>query len=404
MKRKMIGGFLAGLCALGLLALVLSRHLWTNDLEKQVDEVRARGNIPLVAIFPMTGSYGYVGELADWSARYAVEQLNAGGGINGRKTELIICNSASNTENARKIVREAGKSALILIGPATAPEVLAVAEDIRANEMIDLGVYSFDEGLEKAVPYGISYMSNSDRGEWSCIQKWSQDNPDIRRVVIFTDTMDASKKVTADTLVEKLPQIGLEAVAVVDISKDQTSQKYMKCAIQGLNQEADGYISLLSTEDYANVLCELRRRGVDDGRRITASFSAYSEELIDLAGENLDGTYIWNKFDPAYNSDAWERLTKAYQQDHHGEMPMSTIVVDIYDSVMILKDCFEALDITGRAEVYEAEKSEIARWFFDVGSVDGIQGSYYWENGEKMKDYVYFIFDGATPVAVDGCR
>lgn len=402
MKRKIIGCLIAGLCIFGLATLILSRRLISNDLEKQMDEVRSRGNLPLVAIFPMTGSYSYVGDLADWSARYAVDQLNAQGGVNGRKVELIVCNTASDTDTARSIVDKVSKNALILIGPATAPEALAVAEDVRANAVVDLGVYSFDEGLNKAAPYGISYMNNSDRGEWSCVKKWSEDHPDIRRVVIFTDAKDASKWETAEALVEKLPEIGLEAVVVVDISKDRTSQRYMKCAIQALNQDADGYISLLSTEDYAHVLSELRLRGVDDGGRITASFSAFSEELVELAGEDLDGTYIWNKFDPAYESDAWEALAAAYQKDHHGEMPMSTIVVDIYDSVMILKDCFDALEITGDSAVYVQEKEKIARWFFEAGSVDGIQGSYSWENGEKIKDYVYFSFDGATPVNLAG--
>ena len=305
MKRRVIKIALAvGLVVLAA-AIVLSRRYSITHFEAEIEEAKEQGYIPVVLICPLTGSYDYVGEAARWSADYAVCRINEQGGVNGKELKLIVQNTDSDAARARSAVKLAQGDVLFLIGPVTSPEISAVTEDIVAGQMLDIGTYSFDEALEMAAPYGVSYMSNSDRGEWACVTRWAKDNPDIQRVVVFTDSQDTSKAQTAAEMVERISEIGLEVVEVVDISSDHSDEKYMKCAIQALNRKADGYISLLSAKDYANILIQLRSRGVDEGRRITASFSAYTEELIELAGESLDGTYIWNKFNPEYDSEEW---------------------------------------------------------------------------------------------------
>ena len=254
MKRKLFLAVGGGILGVALVIFIIGRTVMTNHLAADIQDVWDRGNVPLVLVLPMSGNYKYVGDLAHWAAGYAADEINAGGGISGRPVELIVQNTMSDTDNARSIVKKAGGNALLIIGPVTAPEALATAVQVHENGIIDIGTYSFDEGLTGAAPYGISYMSNSERGELACVQRWAGDHPDIRRVVIFTDSGDASKAETAQTMVESLPKLGLEVAGVVDIASDVSGQRYVKCAIQALNQGVDGYISLLSGTDYANIL------------------------------------------------------------------------------------------------------------------------------------------------------
>ena len=397
MKRRIIKITLMISFVVLVAAVFMSRQYSVTHLEAQIEAAKEEGHIPVVLICPLSGSYAYVGEAASWSAGYAVRRINDQGGVNGQMLELIVQNTDSDTAKARSAVKKVKGKLLFVIGPVTAPESFAAAEEIASNEILSIGTYSFDEALEITAPYGVSYMSNSDLGEWASVRRWAKDNPDIKNVVLFTDSMDTSKAETAKEMTKRLTELGLKVIEVVDISADTSDHKYMKCAIQALNMKADGYISLLSAKDYGNILCELRRRGVDEGRRITGSFSAYTEELIEVAGENLDGTYIWNKFNPEYDSEEWQALVDAYRRDHNGDTPMSTTVVDIYDSVIAIKDCFETLKITGEPEKYNSERQAVGQWFYNSGQIQGIQGSYRWENGEKIKDYEYFIFKGTSP-------
>ncbi len=401
MKRRIIkiSVFLA--VAVLAILIVVNRRFSVTELEHEIIQAKTDGKIPAVMLCPMTGDYDYVGEMAAWSAQYAADQINANGGLNGRPIQLIIENTDSDPGQAKSIADKVKGQVLFLIGPVTSPEISAVTDDIMDNKILDIGTYSFDDALLASAPYGVSYMSNSDRGEWECVQRWLNENPDMERVVIFTDSRDTSKWETAQEMVKNLSQLGVTVAGTVDISGETSEQKYMKCAIQALNMKADGYISLLSAQDYANILIQLRLRGVEEGRRITGSFSAFTEELIQSAGDSLDGTYIWNKFNPEYDSDEWNALVEAYRRDHDGNLPLSTTVVDIYDSVMALKVCFDTLDISGEDSVYDQEAEAIVRWFYNSDEIQGIQGSYRWENGEKIKDYEYFVFDGTHPVSIE---
>ena len=122
---------------------------------------------------------------------------------------------------------------------------------------------------------------------------------------------------------------------------------------------------------------KLRSHGVEEGRQISTSFSAYGSELFDVAGDMLDGISIWNKFDPVYQGKDWQKLLQDYRIARHGTEQVSNPVADYYDSVMAICQCYEEFGIT---------------------SVKGIQSAYRWQEGQKVTDYQFFVFDGKTPV------
>ena len=183
-------------------------------------------------------------------------------------------------------------------------------------------------------------------------------------------------------------------IDVIDVSGDRDQLHYEKCAIQALNKKADGYISLLSVEDYVNILSQLRKRGVTEGSLITASFTALFPELFETPAQDLDGTFIWNKFDLNYNSEKWTTLSEAYQRSHQGAPPLSSIIPEIYDAVIALSQCYEELDLNG-TELDPQTKRRINEWFYNSRTIHGIN-DFSWKNGEKISQYYFFQFHGDT--------
>lgn len=102
--------------------------------------------------------------------------------------------------------------------------------------------------------------------------------------------------------------MGLHLLKIVDIRQGASDEDYAYYAIQALNQGADGYIFLVRGKETGNILLKLRSHGVEEGRQISTSFSAYGSELFDVAGNMLDGISIWNKFDPVYQGKDWQQL------------------------------------------------------------------------------------------------
>ncbi len=360
----------------------------------------------IVFLAQETGSYEFIGKDAEWAALYAVEQVNAAGGVNGKPVELVIRDTKSDPQKAVNYYAGAADAALTIIGPADAPEAAIIAAmQAGGSGLCVFSGYS-DSAISANAPYALSYLSDSLKGELQAVRHWHESNPDIRRVVIFSSSDDAAKTETVSELQKFLPKLGLEICSVVDVTADALSEKgYTGCVIEALNQKADGYISILHTADYAPLLQELRKRGVEEGRRITASFTSFSQETREKAGDALDGTYIWNTFDPGYESEEWAALAEAYRQDHNQNDPQTPAVPGMYNSVLSVCKCYEELDLDGivRSDpvLLEQQQKAAAQWLYNSEEIRGIQGPCFWKNGQMQSSPCYFIFDGNTPVLTE---
>ncbi len=357
----------------------------------------------IVFLSQETGSYSFVGKDAEWAAQYAVEQVNASGGVNGRPVELIIRNTESSPQKASVYYRGAAQAALTVIGPADAPEASMIAALQKSGPA--LSVYSgfSNTAIAENRPYALSYMSNTAKGELLSVQYWSEANPDIRRVVIFNSSDDAAKNETSVRLQQLLPELGLELCSVVDLAADNTGEKnYTKSVINALNQKPDGFISIVNTADYAPLLTELRKRGVEEGRRITASFSSFSPDTIEKAGDALDGTYIWNTFNINYEGEEWKLLADAYRAEHEQNEPITPVIHSIYDTVLAVCRCYEELDLNGigpeDSHELARQQKAVAEWLYNSPEIQGIQGPIHWKSGLVQSEPSYFVFDGNVPV------
>lgn len=57
-------------------------------------------SLKIVAIMPMTGPVAYFGEQEYWGLSVAADEINASGGINGRKVELVVEDTQGDPKNA----------------------------------------------------------------------------------------------------------------------------------------------------------------------------------------------------------------------------------------------------------------------------------------------------------------
>ena len=372
--------------------------LLASSFQEEIARCLDNGELPIVMLTQETGEYAYVGRPAVWAAEYAVGQVNRAGGINGERVRLVTANTNSDKGRALSLFQGAQRETFLVIGPADAPETAYIAAYAQDNRVIHLASYSYAQARQEVAPYGISYMSDSEDGELEAVKAWAKRNPDIKDVVIFTSLEDESKKNSTVLFQSTLGDIGLSVRDIVDVKPDAEKAEYQKYAMQALNQKADGYIFLLSGKEYANILVELRRHGIDEGRRISASFSSYISETIKIAGDALDGTYIWNKFDPFYSGSEWQALLTAYGAEQQRGDLIANSIADYYDAVKAVCRCYETFGVTSKTYKSFQENKKMAEWFYNSDRQDGIQGSFAWHNGKKVMDYQFFIFQGEKPI------
>ena len=218
---------------------------------------------------------------------------------------------------------------------------------------------------------------------------------------LYTMSQDESKKNTTKMFEDTLSDLGLNILKIVDVKPGADEMDDSYYAIQGLNENADGYVFLIRGRECANILVKLRQHGIEEGRRISVSFSAYGSEFFEIAGNMLDGVSIWNKFDPFYSGTEWQQLLKDYEKDtlNAGSAEqMPSPVADYYDAVQAICKCYEQFGIT--SENYEEfiGNADVVQWFYNSEFLEGIQSDFRWQKGQKITDYQFFVFEGETPV------
>jgi ABC-type branched-subunit amino acid transport system substrate-binding protein len=82
------------------------------------------------AIFSVTGPAAFLGAPEEKTAKLFVNQINAEGGINGQKLELVLKDSAASAEKAvsfaKQLIEE--EKVLAIIGPSTSGETLRIKD------------------------------------------------------------------------------------------------------------------------------------------------------------------------------------------------------------------------------------------------------------------------------------
>jgi branched-chain amino acid transport system substrate-binding protein len=94
--------------------------------------------IKIGAIFSVTGPASFLGAPEAKTARMLVDSLNAAGGINGQKLELVLKDSGGSPEKAvsfaRQLIEE--EQVLAIIGPSTSGETMQIKRLCEENKMI----------------------------------------------------------------------------------------------------------------------------------------------------------------------------------------------------------------------------------------------------------------------------
>src|SRR5438876_715674 len=108
--------------------------------------------IKVGVVTPLSGSYAPIGKQVRWGAELAVKEINAAGGVNGRKFELVFEDEEANPPVA---VRKAEKLLLqdkvdLLTGTVNSGSTLAVGQVAERNDRILVTTVSYATSITGA--------------------------------------------------------------------------------------------------------------------------------------------------------------------------------------------------------------------------------------------------------------
>ena len=111
-----------------------------KEVKKAVEEVKevVKEDIKVGAILAVTGPASFLGGPEARTLEMMVEDINANGGVNGHKIDLIIKDSGANPEKAisftKQLIEE--DKVFAILGPSTSGETMKIKDIVEESQMI----------------------------------------------------------------------------------------------------------------------------------------------------------------------------------------------------------------------------------------------------------------------------
>jgi branched-chain amino acid transport system substrate-binding protein len=263
-------------CALWL-AAALGLSITTTALAQQ-------GPVPIFGLVELSGTGTTSGTNFDNGIKLAVKEINASGGILGRKIEYTSLDTQSQPQVAKALAQKAlDQNAYVIMGPVFSGSILVSMAETRRAE-----VPNFTGGEAAAItkqgnPY-IFRTSFTQDTAMPKVARYLKDTVKAKTVSIIWVNNDFGKG-GLDTMKKALDAQGIKVAA--EISTDPGQLDFSGAVLKAKQANADAIFVYTNEEESARALRELRKQGYD--KPIVGETTLTSQKVIELAGDAANG-------------------------------------------------------------------------------------------------------------------
>ena len=226
----------------------------------------AQETVKLVTIAELSGPGATAGTNWKSGIELAVEEINAKGGILGRKIDFVAYDTQTNPANARAAVQRAvDEGTYAVLGPVYTGSIMASMQIAQRAEIAQLAAGDGTAYTAQGNPY-IFRTSLSQSAAMPKIAAYLKDEVKAKSVAVVWVNNDFGKG-GHEAIVKELKSRGI-AVAV-DLSTEQGQADFAADAIKIKNANADAVFVYLNEEESARLLVAMRDQNV--GKPVIAS-------------------------------------------------------------------------------------------------------------------------------------
>ena len=342
-------------------------------------------------IGPLTGDAAAYGLAVKNAAELAAEEINAKGGINGKKIEILSADDeldAQKSVNAYNALKDKGMQ--ILNGTVTTGCCLSVIAETKKDNMFQM---TPSGSGEECVKYDNVYrMCFSDPNQGTASAKYIKENGLGTKIGVIYDNSDAYSSGIYDTFKKEAKENGLEIVSAEAFNADNKTDFTVQ-----LTKAKEAGADLVFLPIYYSQAALILKQASDMNYKPTF-FGCDGMDGI-LGVENFDtslaeGLMLLTPFAADAKDELTQNFVKNYNEKYNG-VP-NQFAADSYDTIYAIKAAIEKANITPDKSV--SEIGDALKGVMSQVSISGLTSdSITWDaSGEPNKNpKAVVIKDGA---------
>jgi len=246
--------------------------------------VAAQQPVKIAAIVELSGTGTTAGTNFKNGVELAVKEINASGGILGRKLVLDIADTQSNPAIAKALTTKAvDQDVYVVMGPVFSGSIIVSMAETRRAEIPNFTGGEAANITLQGNPY-IFRTSFSQATGMPKIAAYIANGMKAKSVVVIYVNNDFGKG-GRDAIIKELGARNVKVVA--DISTDPGQVDFSGAVLKAKQANADALFAYLNEEESARLLRELRKQGYD--KPVVGETTIMGQKVIELAGDAANG-------------------------------------------------------------------------------------------------------------------
>jgi branched-chain amino acid transport system substrate-binding protein len=320
---------------------------------------------------PITGVHAAGGSLQLKAIKLALKEINAAGGVNGKKIDLRIVDSQSTNPGALAALQKAvdQEKVLALIGCLYSTQVFATSDAIK-NYGIPTIIGATNVNLTKQGNPWLFRCRPDDSIAAMAMVKYIKEDTKFTKVGLLHDA-DAFGTGGADQVEKGAKELGL---TVVRREKTATAAKDFTAEILAM-KNAGAQILIFYGHQEATAMLQRQIRQLGSPFKFLGSPSSASKDSLNLAKEASEGIWAVVDFVPG-QSEANRRYAEAFKKEYNEEY--DSLSVWVYDGLKILVN---AIKMAGE------DREKIRQALLATQGYKGVQGNFsFTPNGDGLSE------------------
>ncbi|WP_311531261.1 ABC transporter substrate-binding protein [uncultured Anaerococcus sp.] len=322
---------------------------------------------------PLTGPLSIYGQTTNNGIKLALEEVNANGGILGKKVDWVEYDDKGEITDAvtnyNKLMEDKVDA---IFGGVPSKPALAIAESSVNDGVLYITPTATQANITEGKP-NVFRTCFTDPFQGEVLANFSKEKLNAKKVAILRNQSSDFSMGVADVFEKKAKELGMEVVADESYGDSDTDFKAQLTNVRGQNPD------VLFIPDYyekvALIAPQVKEAGIDATLVGADGWDTVLSVMDESSFTSLDNSYFSNQFTLEDPSEEVQTFLKNYKEKF-GENP-STFAAEGYDTVYLYKQAVEAAGTTEWTKVIEALKKV---------EFKGVTGSFtYDENNNPVK-------------------